>query len=180
MNGPLAMYASPIDFNKNGKLENKINEIKRNKLNLEMLTKFKEEEENEKRINDIHGKASEESEEDSEDTLAEFYDSELSREIQKERVMKEFIKDQPIKMDYMISNNLDMNKIGKLRQSVAENINDNEVLDKLNYIITMFEEQKTIKTKQKNEEIVLYCFLGVFMIYVLDSFVSIGKYSRAN
>ena len=43
----------------------------------------------------------------------------------------------------------------------------------------MFEEQKHTKTTQKNEEIVLYCFLGFFMIYVLDSFVKIGKYSRA-
>jgi hypothetical protein len=178
MNGPLAMYASPIDFNKNGKLENKINEMKRNKLNLEMLTKFKEQEENEKRVNDIHNKVNQEN--DSEDTLAEFYDSELNQELQKERAMKEYIKDQPIKMDYMISNNLDMNKIGKVKQTGIQNINDVEVLDKLNYIITMFEEQKTIKTKQKNEEIVLYCFLGVFMIYTLDSFVSIGKYSRAN
>ena len=111
--------------------------------------------------------------------MADFYDSELNQELQKERAMKEFIRDQPIKTDYLISNNLDMNKIvtklpnGKVMQ-------DNDVLDKLNYIISMFEEQKTIKTKQKNEEVVLYCFLGVFMIYVLDSFVSIGKYSRAS
>ena len=42
----------------------------------------------------------------------------------------------------------------------------------------MFEEQKEIKTNKKNEEIILYCFLGIFMIYVMDSFVSIGKYKR--
>ena len=54
-----------------------------------------------------------------------------------------------------------------------------DVLTKLNYIIDLFEDQKEIRTSQKNEEIVLYCFLGIFMIYVLDSFVSVGKYSRA-
>jgi len=42
----------------------------------------------------------------------------------------------------------------------------------------MFEEQKEIRTNQKNEEVILYCFLGIFVIYVLDSFVYIGKYKR--
>jgi hypothetical protein len=54
----------------------------------------------------------------------------------------------------------------------------NEMLSKLNNIIELFEDQKEIKTGQKNEEIILYCFLGVFVIYIMDSFVSIGKYSR--
>ena len=52
------------------------------------------------------------------------------------------------------------------------------MLHKLNNIIELFEDQKEIKTGQKNEEIVLYCFLGVFIIYIMDSFVNIGKYSR--
>jgi hypothetical protein len=56
--------------------------------------------------------------------------------------------------------------------------NNKEMLTKLNKMIDMFEEQREIKTAKKNEEIVLYCFLGVFTIYILDSFVSIGKYSR--
>ena len=53
-----------------------------------------------------------------------------------------------------------------------------ELLDKMNKILEMFEDQKEIKTGQKNEEIVLYCFLGVFIIYIMDSFVNIGRYSR--
>ena len=40
----------------------------------------------------------------------------------------------------------------------------------------MFEKQREVKTHQKNEVIVLH--LGIFVIYVLDSFVYIGKYSR--
>ena len=55
---------------------------------------------------------------------------------------------------------------------------NSEMLHKLNNIIELFEDQKEIKTGQKNEEIILYCFLGVFVIYIMDSFVSIGKYSR--
>jgi hypothetical protein len=55
---------------------------------------------------------------------------------------------------------------------------NDELLSKLDRMIEMFEEQKEIKTTQKNEEIVLYSFLGVFTIYILDTFVSIGKYTR--
>ena len=55
---------------------------------------------------------------------------------------------------------------------------NSEMLNKLNNLIELFENQKEIKTGQKNEEIILYCFLGVFVIYIMDSFVSIGKYSR--
>ena len=56
--------------------------------------------------------------------------------------------------------------------------NNQDLLDKMNQILEMFEDQKEIKTGQKNEEIVLYCFLGVFIIYIMDSFVNIGRYSR--
>lgn len=52
------------------------------------------------------------------------------------------------------------------------------LMNKMNHILGLLEEEKIMKTNQKNEEIVLYCFLGFFIIYVLDSFVSIGKYSR--
>jgi high-affinity K+ transport system ATPase subunit B len=55
---------------------------------------------------------------------------------------------------------------------------NDELLSKLDRMIEMFEEQKEIKTTQKNEEIILYSFLGVFTIYILDTFVSIGKYTR--
>lgn len=55
---------------------------------------------------------------------------------------------------------------------------EDTMMNKMNHILELLEEDKLIKTNQKNEEIVLYCFLGFFIIYVLDSFVSIGKYSR--
>jgi hypothetical protein len=53
-----------------------------------------------------------------------------------------------------------------------------EMLDKMNKILEMFEEQKEIKTGQKNEENILYCGLGLFIIYIMDSFVNIGRYTR--
>ena len=80
-----------------------------------------------------------------------------------------------IKTDYLISNNLNMNKY---QSSSSSPHTQDELLTKLNYIIDMFEEQKDTKTNKKNEEVILYCFLGIFIIYVLDSFVTMGKYKR--
>ena len=49
---------------------------------------------------------------------------------------------------------------------------------KLNYLIHLLEDQKDEKLDGITEEIVLYCFLGVFIIFVLDSFAKVGKYVR--
>ena len=56
--------------------------------------------------------------------------------------------------------------------------NSSELMEKLNYMIKLLEEQKEEKTDYVTEEIVLYLFLGVFVIYVIDSFVKVGKYTR--
>jgi len=45
-------------------------------------------------------------------------------------------------------------------------------------MIHLLEDQKDEKTDGMTEEIVLYCFLGVFIIFVLDSFAKVGKYVR--
>jgi hypothetical protein len=50
--------------------------------------------------------------------------------------------------------------------------------DRINYMIQMMEQQKDEKTGRVTEEIILYVFLGIFVIFVLDSFVKTGKYSR--
>jgi hypothetical protein len=44
------------------------------------------------------------------------------------------------------------------------------LIEKLNYIIHMLEEKKEEKTGHVIEELVLYCFLGVFIIFVVDTF----------
>ena len=56
--------------------------------------------------------------------------------------------------------------------------NDNIMLEKINYMIHLLEDQKDEKTGHVTEELILYTFLGVFVIFVLDSFVKTGKYSR--
>lgn len=55
---------------------------------------------------------------------------------------------------------------------------DTELLDKLNYMISLLEEQRDEKTGQVTEELILYVFLGIFTLFVLDTFVKNGKYSR--
>ena len=52
------------------------------------------------------------------------------------------------------------------------------LLDKLNYMIHLLEEQHDERTANVTEEVVLYCFLGVFMIFIVDSFTRVGKYVR--
>lgn len=55
---------------------------------------------------------------------------------------------------------------------------NNELLKKLDSILFLLEEQKEEQTHLITEELILYVFLGVFVIYVLDSFVRAGKYVR--
>lgn len=57
-------------------------------------------------------------------------------------------------------------------------LNNNDLLNKLDYIIHLLEEQHNEKTNTINEELILYLFLGIFMIFVLDSFARASKYVR--
>lgn len=52
------------------------------------------------------------------------------------------------------------------------------ILKKLNYMINLLEEQQDEKTSNVTEEIILYSFLGIFMIFIVDSFARVGKYTR--
>ena len=153
----LAFYASPIDF-KNNDLEEKLS-TEKNKINRNMLTEMKPKLEtnnnsisNSNSISDIHKNLKVENDNE----LTNFYKSEQTINL-----------DPAIKSNYLLINGETPNKS-----------TPNEMLTKINSIIELFEDQKEIKTGQKNEEIVLYCFLGVFIIYIMDSFVNIGKYSR--
>lgn len=53
-----------------------------------------------------------------------------------------------------------------------------KLLEKLNYMIHLLEEQKEEKTNHVAEELILYSFLGVFVIFIVDSFARVGKYVR--
>jgi len=56
--------------------------------------------------------------------------------------------------------------------------NNNKLLSKLDYIIHLLEEQHNEKTNHITEELILYLFLGIFIIFVLDSFAKASKYVR--
>ena len=149
----LAFYASPIDF-KNSELETKL-VVEKSKFNKNMITEMKSSlNPSPTNITDIHKNLKEENEGE----LFNFYNKELP--VKAEPMIKT--------QDYMIIN----------ESMPAPKTSNSDMLNKLNNIIEMFEDQKEIKTGQKREEIILYCFLGVFVIYIMDSFVSIGKYSR--
>lgn len=64
------------------------------------------------------------------------------------------------------------------KPSAPINMSDDLLMTKLNYMINLLEEQKDEKTGNITEEIVLYSFLGVFMIFIVDSFSRVGKYVR--
>jgi hypothetical protein len=51
-------------------------------------------------------------------------------------------------------------------------------MQKLNYITHMLEEIQMEKTSNITEELILYTFLGVFVIFIVDSFARVGKYHR--
>jgi hypothetical protein len=151
-----AFYASPVDFKTNPELETKLN-VEKSKISKNMITNMQTSLTTAPtNIASIHSNLKEENDNE----LNDFYSKEMPVEA------KPTIKTN----EYLIMS--DSNGTPQMKPS------SNEMLSKLNNIIEMFEDQKEIKTGQKNEEIILYCFLGVFVIYIMDSFVSIGKYSR--
>jgi hypothetical protein len=60
----------------------------------------------------------------------------------------------------------------------ANYLTQDVLLKKLNYMITLLEDQQDEKTNNVTEEIILYSFLGIFIIFMADTFVRAGKYTR--
>lgn len=55
---------------------------------------------------------------------------------------------------------------------------DERLVEKINYMIKLLEDNHDEKTGHVTEELILYGFLGIFIIFVVDSFVRVGKYTR--
>ncbi len=63
--------------------------------------------------------------------------------------------------------------------NVKDDISSNpEIMEKLNYLVNLIENNNDEKINSITEELVLYCFLGVFIIFIVDSFAKVGKYVR--
>ena len=59
-----------------------------------------------------------------------------------------------------------------------DNNSNMDLLKKLNYMIHLLEDQKDEKVEGITEELVLFSFLGIFIIFIIDSFTKVGKYIR--
>ena len=72
-----------------------------------------------------------------------------------------------------------MNGSGQGYGSGSGSTDSNDLLiQKLNYMINLLEQSQDERTNNVTEEIVLYSFLGIFIIFIVDSFVRVGKYVR--
>jgi len=76
------------------------------------------------------------------------------------------------------------NPVNKLYHNISSNMSSNEapsqdiLMQKLNYMISLLEDQQDEKTNNVTEEVILYSFLGIFIIFIVDSFAKVGKYVR--
>ena len=61
---------------------------------------------------------------------------------------------------------------GSTGQNGAMSGTNAALIEKLNYIIHMMEDKKDEKTGHVIEELVLYCFLGIFIIFIVDIFTN--------
>jgi hypothetical protein len=95
--------------------------------------------------------------------------------------------DEPFEPDYTISSGLStkLDETNYNEQYSPPHYGDHRAVDmntpfinKLDYMIHLLEEQREIKTGSATEEVILYSFLGVFIIFVLDSFARAGRYTR--
>jgi len=64
------------------------------------------------------------------------------------------------------------------KMGIGSQLDDSRLMEKINYMIHLLEQQQHEKTDNITEEFLLYTFLGVFVVYVLDSFARSGKYIR--
>ena len=75
----LAFYASPIDFAKNDKVEQKRKDAKKNKLNLNMLKQLAQPKEED--IRNIHDNQENSLKDENEEILADYYKGEVEKDL---------------------------------------------------------------------------------------------------
>lgn len=55
---------------------------------------------------------------------------------------------------------------------------DDIMMRKLNYLIHLLEEKHDERTNNVMEEVILYSFIGIFVIFIVDNFTRVGRYKR--
>jgi hypothetical protein len=81
-------------------------------------------------------------------------------------------------MDFMQKKQHQMSSMQMPMMSSQSMGNNDVLIEKLNYMINLLEEKKDEKTNNVTEEVILYSFLGIFIIFVVDGFARVGKYTR--
>ena len=105
-------------------------------------------------------------------------------ELKLQELQSTFMNDAQVKEYYnkLVPSNSSKNHYSNTNYSTpnysTQNDNNQLLIEKLNYMINLLEEQQDQKTGSVTEEVVLYSFLGVFIIFVIDSFTKVGKYVR--
>lgn len=146
--------ASSLGYMTINEAEAKLPTIKYNEIMQQKITSKKAED----LISKLHNTTDEEKvEDDSNELLSTNIDAE-SEELRKGSYVNQYYNDYT-------------------EQPPTQNI-ESELLSKVNYIIQLLEDQSDEKVNSVTEEMVLYCFLGVFMIFMIESFTKVGKYVR--
>jgi len=123
------------------------------------------------------------------DVLGNTYDSKLVPKLLVEQ--PQYINKQSTNYS---DNNMDLANLSNYKQSyevppatkpyytkfgISNNSNiDEKMNDRLSYITHLLEEMQNERTNNFSEEFVMYTMLGIFMIYIVDSFSRINKYTR--
>jgi len=83
-----------------------------------------------------------------------------------------------INKPYVFSN-IPMPSTNYTAPNYTQTLSNNDLLmEKINYMIHLLEEQHDEKSGSVTEEVILYSFLGIFIIFIVDSFYYVGKYTR--
>ena len=56
--------------------------------------------------------------------------------------------------------------------------NQKQLNEKIDYMIKMLEDQRSEKTEGVIEDVMLFSFIGIFTIFLVESFTKVGKYVR--
>ena len=163
----LALFASPID-SKDEYLESKINKEKTKLSFQDLQTQLKP--------TSAHGAYNAMNGKESDYSMNEIYQVHQHVKEEGDKEVSNFYESE--KMEYKPTIKTNQYMLIEDQDKVPPRKVDSDLANKIDKLMEMLEEQSEIRTSKKNEEIVLYCFLGIFTIYVLDSFATIGKYSR--
>jgi hypothetical protein len=68
--------------------------------------------------------------------------------------------------------------IGATATAGGAGLGNDKLMEKINYMIHLLEENQSERTNNITEEFILYTFLGIFVIFIVDSFSRSGKYVR--